>query len=234
MVYTYTTYKTAIQNAIAGEGINPAFDTIYDPSLISYAELRIYRELNLLNTVQRLSNTNCVTGNRNFSIDHSFVVVNGINILTPVGSTTTDGIRTPLVPVSLNMMDVLWPGNAVTDVPKLFAMVDQWNLALGPAPDDTYAVEVVGTYRPAQLSASNPTTFLSTYLPDLFFAAGMVFVSGWMRNFGEQASDPKMAMSWETQYQTLKASANSEELRKFQFGDSWTAYQPPAGTQARG
>jgi hypothetical protein len=114
-------------------------------------------------------------------------------------------------------------------------MVDQWNALLGPSPDSAYSVEVYGTFRPTPLSQQNPNTFLTTYLYDLFMAASMVFISGWMRNFGSQASDPQMGMSWETQYGTLKASANLEELRKKSWSDSWTSMSPtPVAQPPRG
>ena len=51
----------------------------------------------------------------------------------------------------------------------------------------------------------------------------MVFASGYQKNFGSQSDDPKMAMSWEDQYQKLMASANAEELRKKWAGPGWTS-----------
>ena len=42
------------------------------------------------------------------------------------------------------------------------------------------------------MSPTNTTTFLTTWLYDLFLAASMVFVSGWMRNFSSSGNDPQM------------------------------------------
>jgi hypothetical protein len=96
----------------------------------------------------------------------------------------------------------------------MFARPDDTNLFWGPAPDQAYPMEVVGTIRPTPLSVANPTTFLTLYLSDVFFAAAMVSASGYQRNFGAQSDDPKMAVSWESQLQTKLASARKEELRK--------------------
>jgi hypothetical protein len=144
-------------------------------------------------------------------------------------------MRVPLVAVSKEVLYALWGDPTAIGAPTMYAMVDQWNAIVGPSPDNGYGIEVYGTFRPAPLSNTNETTFLTTYLYDLFFAASMVFTSGWMRNFGAQASDPQMGMSWETQYQALKASANLEEIRKKSWSDSWTSFSPtPVAQPPRG
>ena len=53
-------------------------------------------------------------------------------------------------------------------------MVTQNQIVVGPWPDQDYQVEMTGTIRPAALSAANQTTLLTTYFPDLWFAATMV------------------------------------------------------------
>jgi hypothetical protein len=103
-------------------------------------------------------------------------------------------------------------------------MLDQFTIILGPWPDANYQVEVIGTIRPTPLSATNTTTFLTTYLPDLFLAASMIFASGYQRDFGSQADNPQQSASWEMQYEKLFASANAEELRKKFSGLGWTSY----------
>jgi hypothetical protein len=109
-------------------------------------------------------------------------------------------------------------------IPALFAMIDQNDIIVGPAPISAFGVEVIGTIRPTPLSSTNTTTFLTSNLPDLFMAASMVFASGYMRNFGAQSDDPAKAVSWESQYQALFASAKGEETRKRFAGLGWTSY----------
>ncbi len=224
--YTYLTYKAALQTMMVSQAPDVPFDTIL-PSIIDSAEQRIYRELDLISTV--ITDTAVVTaaGTREVSIPNTFVVVNDIAIFTPAGSTPATGTRKSLVPASRSMLDVLWPSAAVTDEPELFSMTTQWTMVLGPSPDGAYTMEVVGTTRPAPLSASNTTTFISERLPDLFMAASMVFAAGYQRDFGSMANDPQMGHSWEAQYQTIKASADVEEARKHMRASAWTS-QPPA------
>lgn len=232
--YTYSTYVTALQTLVVSQSPDPAFDAIL-PSCIDYAEQRIYRELNLISTVITDDSSVTVPGTRELSIPTTFVVVNDVAIFTPAGSSPTSGTRKSLVPVSRSAIDVLWPASQDTGEPNMFSMTDQWSMVLGPSPDGIYTTEVVGTTRPTALSASNPTTFLSERLPDLFMAASMVFMSGYQRNFGAQANDPAMGMSWEAQYKALFASADTEEARKHFWASAWTSQPvPPQAMPARG
>lgn len=226
MSLTYTTYKSQLQTLVASQDPDTAFDNIL-PGCIDYAEQRIYRELNLISTVTTDTSVTLSAGNRNATIPSTFVAVDNVNILTPAGGS----IRVPLTPVSRALLDTVWPGNSVTGQPEMFCMVTQWTMIIGPSPDAGYGLEVVGTMRPTPLSATNTTTFLSTYLPDLFMAASMVYMSGYMRNFGTQSSDPQMGMSWETQYGVLKQSADVEELRKRFTASSWSSQ--PLSSQAQ-
>ena len=131
---------------------------------------------------------------------------------------------------------MLWPNDAAPttpSVPTVFAMLTQNNVEsqttdvlVGPAPDAAYQVEVIGTVNPTPLSASNPTTYLTLFLPDLFLAASMVFMTGFQKSFGAQADDPKFAMSWEQTYQTLFKSADLVDSRQRFAASSWTSAQP--------
>ena len=222
MSLTYTTYVAELRLlAVAADSDTNFTNNL--PSVIDYAEQRIYRELQLLSTIVRDSSANAAASNRNFTLPTSlgrFVTVQSVNVITPQGEDVTSGTRNALLPTSREFIDFTWPVNdadSATTVPQYFAMITDQTLIFGPPPGDTFNVEIVGTIRPTPLSASNTTTFLSLYLPDLLLAASMIQISGYMRNFGSQADDPKMAQSWEQQYQTLFASANAEELRK-KFG----------------
>lgn len=232
--YTYNTYVAALQVLVVSQAPDVPFTTIL-PSCIDYAEQRIYRELDLISTVIVDRTVFTAAGTRSIDIPNTFVVVNDIAIFTPAGSTSEAGTRKALVPVSRSAIDVLWPSAADTGEPSMFSMTDQWSMVLGPSPDGEYAVEVVGTTRPAPLSASNTTTFLSERLPDLFMAASMVFMSGYQRNYGAQSNDPQMSSSWEAQYQLLKGSADVEEARKHMRASAWTSQPPaPLATPPRG
>ena len=239
MSYTYASYKLAVQTLVVSQAPDIDFDNIL-PSAIDYANDRILRELNLLNSVQ-VDNTSVTTasGVRQITIPNTFIVVNDMSIFTPAGSTEANGTRVPLTPVSREVLDTLWPSRIVTGQPSMFSMQSQWVANLGAAPDGAYAVEVVGTYRPAPISPTLDTTFLTTYLPDLFLAASMIFFAMYMRNFasaqGQSGSDPLMSGNWSAQYDALFKSADSEEARKKGWGASWSAYPvAPSAQPQRG
>lgn len=236
MSLTYATYVTALSTLTTIPSSNTEFQAIL-PDCIDYAEQRIYRELNLLSTVVRDASQALAPNSRNFTLPTSqgtFVVVNGINVITPAGTAPDNGTRNPLTPVSRDYLDLVWPSATGTGLPTAFAMITQTSIVVGPWPDDAYVVEVIGTQRPTPISSSNTQTFVSINLPDLFLAASMVFMAGYMRNFGSQADDPQMAQSWEGQYQTLKGSAATEEARKMFMGSAWSSLtQGPQAEPAR-
>ncbi len=203
---------------------------------IDYAEQRIYRELQLLSTMVRDTSGSCTANSRNFTLPTSlgrFVVVDGINVVTPVGSTVTNGTRNVVTPASRDYIDFCWQSNtapSATTVPTNFAMITDQTVIFGPAPGAAFQVEVIGTIRPTPLSASNSTTYLTLYLPDLFLAAAMVHIYGTQGG----TSAPQVG-EWEQQYQMLKGSADMEENRKRFAGASWTSKQvEPSAVPQRG
>jgi hypothetical protein len=234
---TYATYKTALATLSVVPETDPNWLAIL-PDTIEYAELRIYRDLDLLQTVTRSYNYNCNGGGmftNAFPIE-DFVTVQSINVATPIGITNPNqGTRTPLLPVNLSFIQYAYPSSTGSGIPKYFAMLDQNTVAFGPWPDDDYMLEITGTYRPETLSETNTTTFISQWLPDLFLMASMIFVSGYQRNFGRQSDDPAMAQSYESQYQALLRGATVEEYRKKFSASGWTSISPsPVATSGRG
>jgi hypothetical protein len=235
--YTYATYSAALAEMLVTATTNPEYIAI-EPSIIDYAEQRIYRELDLLSTIVRDSSATLSANSRNFTLPSGqgrFVTTQGFNVYTPVSTTTT---RNQLIPTTRDYLDATWPSEAASTTPSVpvnFAMITDQTIIVGPPPDAAYTIEVIGTIRPAPLSATNTVTFLSQYLPDLFFAASMVFGSGYQKNFGAQSDDPRMSASWESQYQLLKESAMVEELRKKWQSTAWSSMSPtPLANPPRG
>lgn len=252
MAMTYASYVTSLTTLMVTTPADANFVAIL-PSIIEDAEQRVYRELDLLATAVSDVSGSLTANSRDFALPNvngTFVVVSAINIIVPATRVTQNGSdritqssttrvvsggastneRVPLTPMTREFLDLCWPSRYSAAQPQQFARIDQNNVVVGPWPDYAYQVEVVGTIRPTPLSASNTTTFLTTYLPDLFLAASMVLASGYQKNFGSQADDPKMAQSWESHYQTLKASAQQEEFRKKFQSWAWSpqAVAPPA------
>jgi len=229
MSLTYSTFVSSIANLAAV----PTSDVRYQqalPNIIDDLEQRLYRELDLLNTLVDDSSSVASLNTRVFNLPTStgtFVVLERINIITPAGQTNPDlGTRNPVTPASKEMLDFMWPSAVGSTVPQYFAMRTQNQVLFGPYPDQAYTVEVSGTQRPAPLSTTNVTTLLSVYFPDLTIAAGMVAMSAEMKNWGAMADDPKMAQSWEAHYQQLIQSAQVEEARKKFTSQGWSSKQP--------
>ncbi len=236
MSYTYSQYVTDLATLLVVPENDAGF--VNDlPYIIDDAEQRIYRELDILNTVVRDTGGNLTANSRTFTLPQTngrFVVTESMNVFTPVGTFTN---RNQLIPVSREFLDAVWGNEAAAaspSVPAYYAMITDQVVIVGPPPDAAYTMEVVGTIRPTPLSAVNTTTYLSLYLPDLFMAASMVRGSAFQKNWGAATDDPKMAMTWEEHYQKLVASANIEEQRKRYASQAWTSKQPaPVATPPR-
>ncbi len=233
----YTTFVDNLANMMPIGSTDANFIT-FVPTCIDYAEQRTYRELDLLATQVTDATTQVSSGNRNFTLPTSvgtFITCDSISMITPAGTGSSVGTRSQLSYASPDFIDAVFPtGASFTGMPRFYGMRSQTNVIFGPAPDQPYYAEVIGVQRPAALSSANSSTFLTQYVPDLFFAAAMIFASGYMRNFGPQADDPRMSMSWEMQYQTLFKSAEVEQARAQFQSQGWTSVQPsPIATPPR-
>jgi hypothetical protein len=227
---TYATYVTQIATLAVVPESDAAFVTIL-PQMITYAENRMYRDLDFLSTVTT-NNTYTTTAGTPFASFTlaDFITLQQINVITPAGETVPNsGTRNPLLPATKEFLNLVYPSSSSAALPEYFAMFtqDTDNVVLfGPWPDDTYTLELVGTYRPASLSSVNTTTFISTYLPDLLIMASMIYVSGYQRNFGRANDDPQMAVTYESQYKALLQGATVEEARKKFQSSAWTSMSP--------
>lgn len=235
------TYSSYVQQ-IATMAVIPSNDTNFTiilPSMIDYAELRIQRDLDFLST-QISTTAYPFTANNNtltlptsqFIVPQTFEVIN------------SSGASSPLLPVTKEFIQNVYGTGSATGLPQYFAVyggdtsttgnTSQY-MIVGPIPDQAYTTKLTGTVRSASLSATNTTTFISTYLPDMFIMASMIYISAFQRNFGRLNDDPQMAQTYESQYQALKNSALVEENRKKFEASAWTSYSPaPAASPTRG
>ena len=233
-------YNAYVQQ-ISTMAVVPVTDTNFQiilPQMISYAELRMQRDLDFLSTQISNSNYSLTAGNNTLTIPTSaFVVMETFEVIDGSGSSM------PLLAVGKEFIQNVYGTGSSTGLPQYFAVyggdsattgLTSQNMIIGPIPDLNYAIRLTGTVRSAPLSASNTTTYISTYLPDMFIMASMIYISAFQRNFGRQSDDPQMAQSYESQYQILKDSALLEENRKKFEAAAWTSYSPaPAATPTR-
>lgn len=243
---TYSQYKTQIATLAVVAEDDPAFVTIL-PQMITYAENRIYRDLDFLFTSIATTAYGLTIGSRSITVPGDVLVVpEQINLITPAGTENPDlGTRVPLLPTTKEFLDAVYGNSQGVGQPKYFVPFDDYTFLVGPYPDQSYTCEIVGTYRPDSLSPTSTapglttpqpgTTFISLYLPDLFIMASMIYVSGYQRNFGRANDDPQMAITYESQYQALLKGAVGEESRKKFEAAAWSSQgQSTNATPTRG
>jgi hypothetical protein len=179
---SYSTYVDQISTMAVVASSDVAFQTIL-PQMITYAENRMYRDINFMFTSTSLHGASFVLtpGNRNlnFNINLSlntdpaqgtFVVSDQINLLTdasgnPAATTDPDAcVRVPLLPTTKEFLDAVY-GSSLTanrGKPQYFVPFNETLFFLGPVPDQAYPVEVVGTYRPNSLGYLPAVTSATT------------------------------------------------------------------------
>lgn len=191
------------------------------PPTIDYAEQRIYRELDVLNS--RITSTTATVASSDRSVSLS-TTQGRIIVVETMSAVSTGGSRYQMVPVTKEFVDAVYPNtsSSINGVPQYFAPVTDQLFLIGPAANATYNMEVIGTIRPSALSSGNSSTFLTTYCPDLFIAASMIYLS--------EGSEGKAV--WENEYQKLFTSAVQENLRQRYEDSAWTPMkeapvQPP-------
>lgn len=233
MSYNYSQYLNLLANTLVVPVTDPNF-LIEVPIIIDISEQECYRELQLLDTIVRDSSATLTANSRNFTFPQHFVVSESINVFTPVNTTAN---RMQLIPTTREFLDAVYGNEAsvtAPSIPHYYAMITDQTIIVAPPPDAAYTLEVIGTIRPTPLSAANPTTYLTQYLPDLFFAASMYIGSGYLQNFGAQSDNPQMATSWKSTFDSLLASANKEEEQKRYAAQAWSPKQPaPLATPPR-
>ncbi len=228
--YNFYTLQDALVAALAQapdpyNNLPSDWPTMYN-SAILYAEHRISRDIVPLNERVIDTSLNSVAGSRYLDMNDMpagpLTVVENIALITPTSDDTSSGTRQPFDVSSLDMLDMIWPQESLTMNPadatwigRRWAMRDNHLVALAPTPDAAYQAVFTGLRFPTSLSTCRTQTFLSTWYPDLLFAACMIYLSGAMlRNFGAQSDDPRQSASWEQTYGQLMTTARDEEYRR--------------------
>lgn len=166
---TYSTYVNQIAEMAVVSPTDANFLSIL-PAMLDYAELRIYRDLDLMNTSTSIHSSAIVltAGNRNLSFpmtlpnnSGSIVVSEQLNLILPAGQTDPDATtaeRFPLMPTTKEFLDVVYGSNlsAARGQPKYYSAFNENLFFVGPVPDQQYFVEVVGTFRPNPLGYTAP------------------------------------------------------------------------------
>jgi hypothetical protein len=135
-------------------------------TFVTMAENRILRDIDL--DVFKLEDTgNLTAGNRFLGapvgiLTHRYLMV------------VVDDERIFLDFRDQSFMREYWPDYAQEGVPKYYSVWDQNTFSVAPTPDENYQVQMGYIYRPAQLSATNPTTWISTNAPEALLYACLI------------------------------------------------------------
>lgn len=194
------------------------------PRIIENAELRIKRELDFIAYRAENTATSVSPARRLNTFPATIIVMQSANIITPTATLPIFGTRIPLEIVSKDFIDATWPNELTTGVPKYIAQLNATTFIIAPTPVTSFYLEITGIFQTTLLSFANTSTYISMNYPDLMLYASMVIACGYQRDFGQQADDPKIAMTWETMYQQAKQSSLDEEQRRKSQSTNWSPF----------
>ena len=162
---TYDELVTNIRNYT--EVDSNVFSNSVINTFITMAENRILRDIDL--DVFKLEVAGSLTSGNRFLTAPSDILTHRYMILTSVG-----GDQIFLDFRDTSFMKEYWPDGSETGVPKYYSVWDQNTFYVAPTPDASYTVELGYIYRPAQLSSSNTTTWVSVNGPEVLLYASLI------------------------------------------------------------
>ena len=162
---TYDELVTNIRNYT--EVDSNVFSNSVINTFITMAENRILRDIDL--DVFKLEVAGSLTSGNRFLTAPSVILTHRYMILTSVG-----GDQIFLDFRDTSFMKEYWPDGSETGVPKYYSVWDQNTFYVAPTPDASYTVELGYIYRPAQLSSSNTTTWVSVNAPEVLLYACLI------------------------------------------------------------
>jgi len=162
---TYDELVTNIRNYT--EVDSNVFSNSVINTFITMAENRILRDIDL--DVFKLEVAGSLTAGNKFLTAPNDILTHRYMILTSVS-----GDQIFLDFRDTSFMKEYWPDGTDTGVPKYYSVWDQNTFYVAPTPLASYTVELGYIYRPAQLSASNTTTWVSTNAPEALLYACLI------------------------------------------------------------
>lgn len=135
-------------------------------TFITMAENRILRDIDL--DVFKVEATGTTTNGNKFLEAPSNILTHRYMMLTVAGEQIFLEFR------DTSFMKEFWPDGAATGVPKYYSVWDQNTFYMAPTPNGNYTVELGYIYRPAQLSSTNTTTWVSNNAPEALLYACLI------------------------------------------------------------
>lgn len=182
------------------------------PIILDQSEQRIYTDMDMLQARMQDYSKTCTANSRSLTLPVGTMVVEGVSIISQVGSTPVTspavGKRNPCERMSLDFIDTCCPQEKPgTGIPSYYAPLDAQTIVLAQTPLSAYMVEITGTKRPASISSINTETYISQNYPQLLQSAAGLSFAIYQKN---QAS---IAL-FENQYNGFIKTAIAEEKRR--------------------
>lgn len=224
----YDEYVAALKAIGVVTQDDASFETVL-PTIINAAELRIIRDLDPLGARGR-RRTTVTAGVQTLGTPPDCLVMRGLWVFVDINVDPANSRRLQLLRRDETFIRWYWPVDSQTGVPAYYAELENDEILLAPTPSEAFTVELALTARPPQIGPDVANNVISVEYPDLLLYASMVWLAGYQRNFGSQADDPQMAVSWERQYQAALQAAVAQERRRRSEG--WSDLTPSTPPQS--
>lgn len=162
---TYDELVTNIRN-YTEVGSNVFTNSVIN-TFITMAENRILRDIDL--DVFKKEVTGTMTSGNRFLTAPTDILTHRYLILTSAG-----GEQIFLDFRDTSFMKEYWEDGTDTGVPKYYSVWDQNTFYVAPTPNANFSVELGYIYRPAQLSSTNTTTWVSNNAPEALLYACLI------------------------------------------------------------
>ncbi len=152
-------------------------DTIIN-GFIENAEFRVLREVDS-DSNRSFKTAQLVASQRYIDVPADCLVVRSAQIVDSDGVASADN-REFLEYKDTNFMSEYNPTDA-TGVPKYYSYWDEDTLVFAPVPDAVYTIQINYVLKPAALTATNTTTYLSLNFPNGLLYACLVEAYGFLK-----------------------------------------------------
>jgi hypothetical protein len=146
--------------------------------MIENVEFRILRDVDSDNN-RRYATANVLTNTRFIDTPTNALVIRSAQIVDSDG-TAADDNREFLQFRDTSFMSEFNPTGA-TGVPKYYSMWDEDTIVMAPTPNATYTIQLNYILKDPGLSATNTTTYLSTYFPNGLLYACLAEAYGFLK-----------------------------------------------------
>ena len=147
---------------------------------IEDAEFRILREVDSDNN-RRYVTANLISGTRFIDTPQNLLVIRSAQIVdSELADGNTNQNRDFLQYRDVNFMSEFNPA-AAQGVPKYYRNWDETKIVVAPTPDQTYTIQLNYILKPAGLSSTNTTTYLSLEFPNGLLYACLVEAYGFLK-----------------------------------------------------